>query len=178
MKIFISVLILSLNLLMFVGGAEAQVKQSQLGIRLGNRSVGLMARFYTRNSNGAVENFLMLDHGCRGFSLASIYEQHHVIPSVKGLSFYTGAGMHVGYQSAVDNTGDLSDIAQEFNDQGKMSAPGQPSVMYWGIDAIGGIYYHFPNSAIHISADIKPGMSLTKNSLEIFNSAIKLGVDL
>jgi hypothetical protein len=163
---------------MFNDVARAQVNRNQLAVRAGNRSVGLMARFYSGHSNGAVENLMTMNYGCKDFSLVSLYEQHIIVPAVKGLSFYTGAGVHVGYQCAVYNTFNYSDVPQELNSQGKMSVPGQPSIWYWGIDAIGGLDYHFPNSAFHISADIKPGMSLTKNSLEIFNSAIKLGVDL
>ena len=177
MKTFISAVILSLNVLIFSSVASAQVNYSQLGVRAGNRSIGLMARFYSDKSNGAIENLMMLDYAGRDFSITTIYEQHIMIPSVKGLSFYTGAGGHAGYY-CVPRNNDLNIITQDMADQVKPAIYNKPYIIYWGIDAIGGIDYHFPKSAVHISADIKPGMSLNTNTLQIFNSAIKLGIDL
>jgi hypothetical protein len=177
MKRNVNHLILAIGFSMMSLISHAQVNYAHIGTRVSNISTGIMARFYVRNSNAAVENLLMLERGNTGFSVSSMYEEHMIIESVKGLSWYVGAGLHGGYKCAVPNTLYPPD-PDLVNYDPKQYDNSQPGRFVGGANAIIGVDYHFRNSGFHISADVKPFITWPNQSATFFDGAIKLGIDL
>lgn len=158
--------------------SEAQVNYAHVSARMGLFSNGVSARFYSKNTNGAFENMLAIEHGYAGFSLTSLYEEQLEIKRIPGLSCYAGAGMHAGYKCAVPNTlnGPDPDLVGPYDP--KMYDNSIPGRFLGGVDAILGIDYHFRNSGFHISADVKPFVTFPNKETVLWDAALKIGVDL
>lgn len=131
---------------------NAQQYSTAIGLRLGGYNSGISVKHFIGSAN-ALEG--LITFGRSAFRITGLYEHHTAFPNAEGLSWYYGAGVHVGfytndygysYWRYYKNKGTYIFINDDYRD----------SNISIGGDFILGLEYKFKNAPINLGLDVKP----------------------
>lgn len=128
-----------LLVLLLTGAAShtnAQNYRNGIGARLGYFNGLTFKHFF--NSRGAGE--FLLTSRWHGFIITGLYEYHIPISSVRGMAFYPGGGVHIGF----------------WNDYDHWDKDRPDGNSFVGLDLILGLEYTFAQAPFTIALDWKP----------------------
>lgn len=169
--LFICLLAVSLT-----GSAQKSVIQAE--VNAGLLSYGAGVRFFT-DKKSAVHAIVSVNHGFSSYRLTGLYEEHQSFQNIAGLSWYAGAGMHTGFKMpglSTDSKTGSDGIVFSPNERVEPDAP-EPGKFYLGATVIFGLQYHFNNSPLSVSADLKPYVNFFNRESKLFDGSIRLGID-
>jgi hypothetical protein len=118
-----------------------------VGLRAGGTSGFTVKKIM--GSESAVEGILGFCGDC--FSITGLFEKQPDIPSVEGLSWFYGAGMHLAFYQGRSNGRWLRGRYYD-DDNGALGI---------GIDGVIGIEYKIPDVPLAFSLDFKPFIEIT-----------------
>ena len=151
---------------MFITSTYAEEYSTAVGIRLGSLYSGVNLKTFV-SSNGALEGIVGFGH--HSFVITALYEKHHNFTSAEGLSWYVGAGAHVGF----------------FDDQGtywRYKNRGEKYYLYRnkrnatipGVDIIIGLEWKIPGAPLLLGVDLKPQVDFYHGARSYFDAAINI----
>jgi|GEM_PF-1225449 len=153
----------------------AQHKATIFSGYMGMNANGVAARCFVKNQS-AIEGIFTINHRYTGYTFTSIYEEHTVIKKVKGLSWYAGVGLHIGYLNATPNTLTVPNLDLIGNHDASTYDNSVASIFFIGADLIIGIEYNIPQTPISMGASIKPYVNFMNKESRLFDGAIRLGI--
>ena len=135
--------LLIIGIIMLSGALSVNAQDYLTGIGLrGGTSNGVTIKHFLSEDN-AVEGILSLRWG--GIMVCGLYEFEKYM-STPGLSWYYGAGAHIGFWNSTKNDIPWADVDDNYT--------------VIGVDGIIGIEYTFDGFPINISLDWKPTLNL------------------
>lgn len=141
MRKFTLLIVLMVSGLLMANSASAQYRAAA-GLKFGGYESGISGKFFLNNSS-ALEG--VLGFRSHGLALTGLYEIHQTAFNVKELTFYYGAGGHIGAVSS-GTYKRYSGDDYEYHD----------SSILLGIDGVLGLEYTIPGSPIAVSLDLDP----------------------
>ncbi|HEX5001537.1 MAG TPA: hypothetical protein VFW78_03500 [Bacteroidia bacterium] len=127
---------------------QAQDYKTGIGLRLGGYTSGISVKSFLGSVN-AIEG--IAGFGYHSFVVTGLYEHHIPIKGAAGLSFYPGAGIHMGFFAyngtyrVYKNRGEHIYVVDEGT-----------SAVVPGIDGVLGLEYKFNNAPLSLGLDIHP----------------------
>lgn len=145
-------------------GARAQDYRTGIGVRLGGHSSGFSVRGFT-NENTAIEGLLSFGH--KSFLITGLYEKFKPVSNATGLSWFYGAGLHLGYF----RTNGTYFLYKNKRDRIYVQEDGK-SKWVPGIDFIIGLDYKFNGAPLNVGLDLKPFMDIIDGTELYFEGAL------
>lgn len=139
--------------------AKAQYRVAA-GLKFGGYENGISGKLFIAD-NSALEG--VLGFRSHGLAVTGLYEIHQTAFGVKELSFYYGAGAHLGGIGAGTYKRYNGDSYEYHN-----------SSVLFGVDGVIGLEYVIPNSPIGVSLDLDPRVELATGPF--FDLAPGLGI--
>ncbi len=156
------ILILSAVLLSFCG--HAQNYNTAIGVRLGGLTSGATIKHFTA-SRTALEG--IFSFGQKSFLVTGLYEKHRSVDNAAGLTWFYGAGAHVGFF----NYGGRYYIIK--NNRTYVVREGDKATVI-GVDFIIGLDYKIPNAPINIGLDFKPFVDFFDGPVAFYDAGLSL----
>jgi hypothetical protein len=145
---------------------RAQEYGTALGVRLGSLTAGFNIKSFVSTS-GAIECIIGLGH--HSVTITGLYEKHHTINSADGLSWYVGAGAHVGF---FDHHGTY--LRYKHKDEKYYVYHDDDNAVIPGVDVIIGLEWKIPRAPLKLGMDLKPQIDFHHGAHSYFDAAINL----
>ncbi|WP_460675715.1 hypothetical protein [Hymenobacter coalescens] len=152
------------------GGGSAGYKTA-IGLRGGNYASGLTIKhFFNPGKNAAVEGLVTTEYLGKGARFTLLFEKHWtIVPDVKNLQWYVGAGLHAGayrgrYYYVVE-------YRRKHKDRTYVYFTDDEVYPVFGADFILGLEYKIPDLPLVISADYKPYFDVFKYGNGVYQDA-------
>ncbi len=152
-------------LLIIATSAQAQDYGTAIGIRLGSLAGGINVKT-NLNTNSAIEGIVGFGH--HSYIFTALYEKQHPINSAEGLSWYVGAGAHIGF---FDHHGTYWRYKYRGEKYYYAYEDGENAVVP-GIDAIIGLEWKIPGAPLLLGIDLKPQIDFHHGASSYFDAAI------
>ena len=152
----------------FLSGINALGQSSQplystgFGLRLGNAPGVSLKKMLNERHALEAQLEIFRHRAYDGFLVTALYEYHTLAFQVPRLNWYFGAGVHAGAYMLRTDEEIINET--ETDDNGPL----------YGLDAIIGLEYKFPEVPFSISADVKPSLTLPTNRASALNGALTL----
>jgi len=134
------------SILLFSERSAAQNYQTAVGLKFGGYENGVSIKYFS-TPDIALEG--ELGFRAHGVVFTGLYEIHQEAFGVKELTFYYGAGAHLGAEG--------SGVYQTYD--GSNETYNQSHILL-GVDGVLGLEYKIPNSPIAVSLDLNPRVEL------------------
>ncbi|RTQ50763.1 hypothetical protein EJV47_09040 [Hymenobacter gummosus] len=155
------------------GGGQAGYTTA-IGLRGGNFASGLTVKhFFNSGKNAAVEGLVTTEYLGRGARFTLLFEKHWtIVPDVKNLQWYVGAGLHAGayrgrYYYAVAYR------YRKNKDYRVYYYPAYEDKTYpvFGADFVLGLEYKIPDLPVVIGVDYKPYFDVFDGHTGVYQDA-------
>jgi hypothetical protein len=154
--------------------SHAQLYKFSADARMGAKTYGISTRYFASNVS-AIEGIFTMSHNHSRYLFTGLYEEHFQLGNIEGLTWFAGAGMHVGY-SRIRST-DLKN-GERIYQYYQLPEPATKTVekdFIAGVDVIGGLEYKFNKVPIHIGIDVKPYVDFMNSESSIFDGGVRIG---
>jgi hypothetical protein len=160
--------ILILFLVLFALKSNAQQYNTGIGLRLGGFNNGITLKHFTGTTT-ALEGIASFGRG--SFRVTGLFEKHTEFPTAPGLSWYYGAGAHIGfftneygysYFRYYNNRKNFVFVNDDYRD----------NTVAIGADFILGLEYKFQNAPVNIGLDVKPFVDIIPGFFGYWEAAL------
>jgi hypothetical protein len=154
--------------------SQAQLYKFSVDSRLGAKTYGISTRYFAGNTS-AIEGIFTMSHDHSRYLFTGLYEEHYQLGNIEGLTWFAGAGMHVGYSRIKNDDSKNEARTYQYYQLAQPSSPSDEKTLIAGVDVIGGVEYKFNKVPLHIGIDVKPYVDFMNSTSSIFDGGVRVG---